>query len=120
VLIADDNIDDRDLYAMFLGLHGYRVANAHNSQQAIDQVFGRRPAAIVMDVTIPGMDGWTACRLLKDDSRTANISIIMLTAHAQEETAAHAKAAGCNAYLVKPCLPENLLAEIKRQLLRSV
>jgi CheY-like chemotaxis protein len=120
VLIADDNADDRDLYATLLRLHCYQVATADNGQQAIDEAFALGPAVIVMDVTMPDIDGWTACRLLKDDPRTANIPIIVLTGHSGGEAEARAKAAGCNTYLVKPCLPENLVAEIERQLSRSV
>ena len=120
ILIADDVRDNRDLYAMFLEFHGYRIEVASDGREAIDKAVAQRPAVIVMDLTMPDIDGWTACRRLKDDPRTAGIPIIVLTAHALEGTEARAKAAGCNAYLVKPCLPDNLLAEVERQLTRSV
>jgi two-component system, cell cycle response regulator DivK len=120
VLVADDNADGRDLYSTFLGLHGYQVATAENGQQAIDQALVLGPAVIVMDGTMPEMDGWTACRLLKDDPRTASIPIIVLTGHSLGPAKARAKAAGCNSYLVKPCLPETLLAEIELQLSSSM
>ena len=114
ILIADDNADDRDLYATLVRLHGYRVATAENGLQAVDQAFAFRPAVIVIDLTMPGMDGWTACRLLKDDPRTKSIPIIVLTSLSVGGVEARAKA-GCDTYLVKPCLPETLLVEIEQQ-----
>jgi two-component system cell cycle response regulator DivK len=120
ILIADDNADNRDVYAMFLESRGYRVEMASDGREAIDKAVALRPAGIIMDLAMPVIDGWTACRRLKDDERTAWIPVIALSAHALEGAATRAKAAGCDAYLVKPCLPENLLAEVERQLSRSV
>lgn len=119
VLIADDDADHRDLYAVFLESRGYRVEVALDGREAIDKAVALRPAVIIMDLGMPVIDGWTACRRLKDDERTAGIPIIALSAHAMEGEEARVKAAGCDAYLAKPCLPENVLAAVERRLSRS-
>jgi two-component system cell cycle response regulator DivK len=120
ILIADDDADNRDVYAWFLESRGYRVELAFNGQEAIDKAVALRPEVIIMDLAMPVVDGWTACRRLKDDERTAGIPVIALSAHAMEGEEARVKASGCDAYLAKPCLPENLLAEVERQLSRSL
>jgi two-component system cell cycle response regulator DivK len=113
VLLVDDYPDNRDIYVQFLTYAGLRVEEAENGQQALDKAFTLRPDVIVMDLSLPGLDGWEATRRLKQDPRTRDIPVIALTGHA---LAGHSKVAfdaGCDAFITKPCLPERLLEEIR-------
>jgi two-component system, cell cycle response regulator DivK len=113
VLLVDDYPDNRDIYVQFLTYAGLRVEEAENGHQALDKAFTLRPDVIVMDLSLPGLDGWEATRRLKQDPRTRDIPVIALTGHA---LAGHSKVAfdaGCDAFIPKPCLPERLLEEIR-------
>jgi len=113
VLLVDDYPDNRDIYVQFLTYAGLRVEEAENGHQALDKAFTLRPDVIVMDLSLPGLDGWEATRRLKQDPRTRDIPVIALTGHA---LAGHSKVAfdaGCDAFITKPCLPERLLEEIR-------
>jgi CheY-like chemotaxis protein len=81
VLIADDSVDNRDVYVMVLESRGYRVDVAYDGAEAIIKAVALCPAIIIMDLAMPIIDGWTACRRLKDDKRTAGIPVIVLSAH---------------------------------------
>jgi two-component system, cell cycle response regulator DivK len=113
VLLVDDYPDNRDIYVQYLTYAGLRVEEAENGHQALDKAFSLRPDVIVMDLSLPGLDGWEATRRLKEDPRTRDIPVIALTGHA---LAGHSKVAfdaGCDAFITKPCLPERLLEEIR-------
>jgi CheY-like chemotaxis protein len=116
ILLVDDFQDNREMYAMFLDHTGYRVAEAANGYEALDQAFALLPDLIVMDLSLPGLDGWEATRRLKADARTRHIPVVALTSHALEGFSEGARAAGCDAFVTKPCLPDQLVAEIRRQL----
>jgi CheY-like chemotaxis protein len=116
ILIVDDNIDAREMYGTYLQHEGFRWTEAVNGQDAITQTRTERPSLILMDATMPRMDGWEAVRILKEDADTKNIPLIMLTAHAFEEHRERAKAVGADAFLAKPVLPDQLAAEIRRVL----
>jgi len=118
VLIVDDFQDNREMYAMFLEHSGYRVAEAANGFEALERAFELLPDVIVMDLSLPGLDGWEATRRLKADGRTKQIPILALTSHALEGFSEGARAAGCDGFVTKPCLPDQLVAEI-RALLRD-
>ena len=116
VLLVDDYPDNRDIYVQYLTYAGLRVEEAENGHQALDKAFSLRPDVIVMDLSLPGLDGWEATRRLKQDPRTRDIPVIALTGHA---LAGHSKVAfdaGCDAFITKPCLPERLLDEIRAML----
>ena len=72
-----------------------------------------------MDLSLPGIDGWEATRRLKADERTKKIPVLALTSHALEGFSDGAKAAGCDGFVTKPCLPEQLLSEIRKVLAAS-
>jgi two-component system, cell cycle response regulator DivK len=116
VLVVDDVAHGREIFAEYLEFRGFRVATAADGQEAIDQAFELHPDVILMDLSLPKVDGWEATRRLKADDRTRNIPIIALTAHAL--AAAHDKAmeVGCDAVVTKPCLPKDLEQEVRRQL----
>ena len=119
VLIVDDFSDSREMYAELLRGEGFRVAEAVNGRQGVDLALALAPSLILMDLSLPVLDGLTAIRLLKDDLRSADIPVIALTAHALEEDISAATLAGCAAFLLKPCAPDALLETIQRLLPRS-
>jgi two-component system, cell cycle response regulator DivK len=116
VLVVEDYQDAREMYAAYLQFSGYRVAEATNGVEAIAQAQELMPDIILMDLALPKMDGWEATRRLKSDDRTRNIPIVALTGHALAGHAEGARQAGCDAFVTKPCLPDALVAEIKRML----
>jgi len=116
VLLVDDFQDNREMYAMYLEHAGMQVAEAGNGHEALDQAFSLLPDLIVMDLSLPGIDGWEATRRLKADERTKKIPVVALTSHALEGYSEGAREAGCDAFVTKPCLPEQLLSEIRKVL----
>jgi CheY-like chemotaxis protein len=116
ILLVDDVEDNREIYAQHLRFHGFRIDEAENGQTAISRAIAYRPAVIVMDLSMPRMDGLEACRRLKSDAATRDIPIIVLTGHAYAGNREEALAAGCDVFLIKPCLPDALQAEIERRL----
>ena len=115
VLVVDDDRDARVMYRMYLRHVGCKVRTAGAGQVAITKANNWTPDVIVMDLSMPRLDGWTASRLLKSEPATAHIPIIALSAasHARED----ARACGCDGFLAKPCQPDLLWWEI-RALLR--
>ncbi|MGH9311536.1 MAG: response regulator [Vicinamibacterales bacterium] len=116
VLVVEDYQDAREMYAAYLTFSGYRVAEATNGIEAIEKTIELMPDIILMDLALPRMDGWEATRRLKEDARTKHIPIVALTGHALAGHAEGARQAGCDAFVTKPCLPDALVAEIKRML----
>ncbi|CAN5476460.1 response regulator [soil metagenome] len=114
VLIVEDYQDAREMYAAYLQFSGYRVAEATNGLEALEQARRLRPDIILMDLALPKMDGWEATRRLKADEHTRSIPVVALTGHALAGHAEGAREAGCDAFVTKPCLPDDLIAEIKR------
>jgi len=102
VLLVDDNAMNMQLQSDLLELGGFRVLNAVTAEDALDRVHIDRPDIVLMDVSLPGMDGLTATRLLKNDSRTAAIPVVALTAQAMAGDKEQALSAGCVGYIVKP------------------
>jgi CheY-like chemotaxis protein len=116
ILIVDDNLDAREMYGMYLEHEGFRWSEAVNGHEALTRARTDRPALILMDATMPRMDGWEAVRRLKEDPDTQHIPLIMLTAHAFQEHRERAAHVGADAFLAKPVLPDQLAAEIRRVL----
>ncbi|HSK78666.1 MAG TPA: response regulator [Thermoanaerobaculia bacterium] len=116
VLVVDDVAHGREIFAEYLEFRGFRVATAADGQEAMDRAFELRPDVILMDLSLPRVDGWEATRRLKQDERTAAIPIIALTAHALAAAHDKAKEVGCDAVVTKPCLPRDLEQEVRRQL----
>jgi two-component system cell cycle response regulator DivK len=119
VLVVDDFQDNREMFAEFLSLSGFRVAEASTGREAIDRSFELLPDVILMDLSLPELDGWEATRQLKNDARTRHIPIVALTGHALADHSREAREAGCDAFLTKPCLPEVLVVEIRKMLDRT-
>lgn len=116
ILIVDDHLDAREMYGMYLQHQGFRWTEAVNGHDAITQTLVEKPALILMDATMPRMDGWEAIRLLKENPVTKRIPLIMLTAHAFQEHRDRAAQVGADAFLAKPVLPDQLAQEICRVL----
>ncbi len=116
VLVVDDFDDAREMYTEYLEFCGYRVEAARNGVEAIERAQTSRPDVILMDLSLPVMDGWEATKRLKADERTREIPIVALTGHALAGHAEGARKAGCDGFVTKPCLPEQLVGEIKKYL----
>jgi CheY-like chemotaxis protein len=116
ILVVDDYQDAREMYAEYLQFSGFRVAEARNGNEAVEQAFALKPDLILMDLSLPGMDGWEATRRLKADDSTRHIPIVALTGHALAGASDGAKKAGCDSFVTKPCLPDDLVVEVRRML----
>jgi CheY-like chemotaxis protein len=114
VLLVDDYPDAREMYTEYLEFSGYEVIGAGNGVEALQRAVDASPDIILMDLSLPVMDGWEATRRLKADQRTASIPVVALTGHALAGISEGAKKAGCDAFVTKPCLPEDLVREIKK------
>ena len=119
VLVVDDFEDNRAMYAEFLRYSGFDVTEASDGAEAIEKATALRPDVVIMDLSLPIVDGWEATRRLKAEPKTRDIPIVALTGHALEGHSQGAREAGCNRFLAKPCLPETLL-ETLRELLSDV
>lgn len=113
VLLVEDNEDNRIVYAMMLEYHGYTIIEATNGEDAIRLAGEESPDIILMDISIPGVDGWTATQRIKDDPATGDIPIVAVTAHALPEHRQRAEQLGCDGFLTKPCEPRRLLEEVQ-------
>ena len=116
ILVVDDYQDAREMYAEYLQFSGFRVAEARNGNEAVEQAFALKPDLILMDLSLPGMDGWEATRRLKADETTRHIPIVALTGHALAGASEGARRAGCDSFVTKPCLPDDLVVEVRRML----
>ena len=116
VLLVEDQSDLRHLYATQLALSGFDVIEAENGADAITRTTERIPDVVLMDLSLPVIDGWEATRRLKGDERTAHIPIVALTAHDGAGELQRATRAGCDWFVPKPCPPDALISEIRRVL----
>ena len=106
VLIVEDNEDNRIIYRTILEHYGYTVIEAGDGEEGIRRVRDDAPDAVLMDISIPLVDGNEATRILKADANTSAIPIIVLTAHAMTTDRMQAIEAGCDAYITKPAAPK--------------
>lgn len=116
VLIVEDNEDNRIVYSTILRHHGFRVAEALDGEEGIAKARAELPDIILMDISIPVIDGWEVTQTLKRDDLTRHIPVVALTAHAMPGDRERAIAVGCDGYLAKPCEPRAVLAEVNRLL----
>lgn len=114
VFIVDDFKDNRDMYAYFLSESGFQVTQVSDGQEALEKAAQLQPDLIVMDLSLPGMDGWEAARRLKAGERTKHIPVVILTAY----DLVGALPKECEAFLTKPCLPDRMISEITQVLAR--
>jgi len=116
ILVVDDYQDAREMYAEYLKASGFRVAEAKTGLEAVAKARELRPDCILMDLSLPGIDGWEATRQLKTDHTTTQIPVVAITGHASELASRDAKAAGCFSYVLKPALPDAVVAEVRKAL----
>lgn len=116
VLIVDDDLDSRSICAALLRHYGYTVLEAFDGDEGVRVAKDALPDLVVMDVSLPVMDGWQATARLKEDPTTTNVPVIMLTARALPSDRLKGEEAGCTSYLTKPCSPKLLKMEIERVL----
>ena len=119
VLIVEDESELRHLYAQELVGSGFDVIEAGNGVDAIAHTASQFPDVVLMDLSIPVLDGWEATRRLKADARTAHIPVVALTAHDGSGELQRATRAGCDWFVPKPCPPHDLIEEVRRVLARQ-
>jgi two-component system cell cycle response regulator DivK len=118
ILLIEDNEDNRIIYRSMLEFSGYEVLEAVDGQEGIDLARAELPQVILMDISLPVVDGWDATRILKADQNTKHIPIIAVTAHALASDQVKAFEAGCDSYLAKPVEPRAVLNEVEKMLAR--
>ena len=114
VLVVDDYQDAREMYAEYLKASGFRVAEARTGIEAVSKAHELKPDCILMDLSLPGIDGWEATRQLKADQNTTHIPIVAITGHTSELASRDARAAGCSSFVLKPALPDAVVTEVKK------
>jgi two-component system cell cycle response regulator DivK len=114
VLVVDDYQDAREMYAQYLKASGFRTIEARTGLEAVAKARELKPHCILMDLSLPGIDGWEATRQLKADQTTTHIPVVAITGHASEFASRNAKAAGCAAFVLKPALPDAVVSEVKK------
>ena len=112
ILIVEDNEMNRDMLSRRLERRGFAIVMAVDGQQGVDMARSEKPDLILMDMSLPVMDGWTATRTIKADAEMAKIPVIALTAHAMAGDREKAMEAGCDDYDTKPIELPRLLEKI--------
>ncbi|WP_425053474.1 response regulator [Psychromarinibacter sp. S121] len=113
ILIVEDNDMNLDMLSRRLKRKGYDIISARDGQAGVDTARAARPDIVLMDMSLPVLDGWAATRALKEDADTATIPVIALTAHAMEADRQKALDAGCDAFGTKPIDLPDLLSKIE-------
>lgn len=116
ILIAEDEPDIRELVSITLTFGGFEVIKVSNGQEAVESARSAVPDLILLDVRMPRMTGYEACRALKGDPSTASIPIVFLSAKGQEEEVRDGLKAGAEAYILKPFAPDQLIERVKEHL----
>lgn len=107
ILIVEDNSMNRRVAQFILKSQGYTVYEACDGREALDLVKDHSPDLILMDLQLPGLDGFTVTRIIKENAATKRIPVVALTAYAMRGDAERALEAGCDGYITKPIDPEN-------------
>ena len=112
ILLVEDNEMNRDMLSRRLARRGFEVVMAVDGQQGVDMAVAESPDLILMDMSLPVINGWDATRLIKADERSSKIPVVALTAHAMAEDRQKALDAGCDEYDTKPVKLDRLLGII--------
>jgi CheY-like chemotaxis protein len=113
ILVVEDDEANQELVTRFLRRAGHRVFHATDGMSGVRAALEGIPDLIVMDLGLPGMDGWEAARRIRSNPATAHIPIIALTAHTLSEDVQKARQAGCDAYETKPVVYQRLMQKIE-------
>jgi CheY-like chemotaxis protein len=116
ILAVEDDEEIYEIYSELLASSGYSVIGASNGIEAVDTALEQLPDLIVLDMALPGRNGFDVARLLRADPRSRHIAILALTGFTQKCFVDQAREAGCDAFLPKPCPLNTLLAEVDRLL----
>lgn len=116
VLVVDDYDDAREMYAEYLEFAGFRVETARDGAEAVEKANSAQPDVILMDLSLPVMDGWEATRRLKSAEDTRDIPVVALTGHVLAGSSEVAKEAGADEFLAKPALPTDVEQRIRKML----
>jgi len=116
ILYVEDNDDNVYMLRNRLTRAGFTVVIATNGVQGVAMAASEHPDLIIMDLAMPGLDGWQAASQLKSDPKVADIPIIALTAFAMRGDEEKAREAGCDGYLSKPCRPQTIREVVRRYL----
>jgi CheY-like chemotaxis protein len=119
ILLVEDNEMNRDMLSRRLEKRGYQVTLAVDGEDGVAKAQSERPALILMDMSLPGIDGWEATRRIKAAPQTSGIPVIALTAHALTSDRDQALAAGCDDFDTKPVEFARLLAKIENLLAKA-
>jgi CheY-like chemotaxis protein len=114
VLLIEDNEMNRDMLSRRLERKGYRIVTAEDGRQGVELAGQIKPDIILMDLSLPVLDGWEATRILKGSARTGHIPVIALTAHAMKSDEEKAYQAGCDDFDTKPVVLDRLLEKMRR------
>lgn len=112
ILLVEDYDDAREMYRDYLEFSGFSVHTARDGHEALVKARSLMPDLILMDLSMPGLDGWEATRLLKSDPATSGLVIVALSAHALAAEGERARQAGCDGFIAKPCLPHDLVDQM--------
>jgi CheY-like chemotaxis protein len=112
ILLVEDFADARDMYREYLEYSGFTVETAGDGHEAIVKANEYNPDLILMDLSLPGLDGWEATKRLRADPATSHLTIVALSAHALAADWERARLAGCDGFIAKPCLPHDLVHEM--------
>ena len=116
ILYVEDNEDNVYMLSRRLKRKGFEIVIAVDGEQGVEMASSEKPDLILMDLSLPKMDGWTATKLIKSNEKLKSIPIIALSAHAMEEHKQRALDSGCNDYDTKPVDINRLLSKISEQL----
>jgi len=119
ILVAEDERDIRELIGFTLGLADYKVLLAEDGVEAVEKASVQKPDLILLDVRMPRMSGYEACRRLKEDPETRDIPVVFLSAKGQEKEIEEGLDSGATAYIVKPFAPDQLLDQVRDVLRRA-
>ncbi|MBU1599347.1 response regulator [bacterium] len=113
ILVVDDDVDMVEILKSLLEIEGYDVVGAFDGQEALDKTKQQKPDFILLDIMMPVMDGWEACRRLKACKKTSEIPVAILTARVDSQDREKAFQLGADDYITKPFNPDELLKRIK-------
>lgn len=112
ILVADDDYDNRSIAQEALEAAGFEVVLATNGAEVLEKISDVMPSVLLLDLSMPKVSGWEVAKQLRERSELSKITIIAFTAHALVGDELKAKAAGCDDYLSKPCLPKDIVQKV--------
>ena len=116
ILVVDDNTDNVEILRAFLESRGFTIAEARDGREALARMEEIRPDLVLLDVMMPGMDGWEVCRVIKQHPQLGDTKVVMVTAKGGFEDKFEGLRSGADDYVVKPVDFKDLLGKVERNL----